>query len=65
MTLFTTGCPRCRVLERKLEAKSVEFEVDDDMSEVIGAGFASAPILKLDDGRYLDFAQANAYINAL
>lgn len=65
MTLFTTDCPRCRVLTSKLDAKHVPYEKEHDITEVIEKGFTSAPILKLDDGRYLGFTEANSYVNSL
>lgn len=65
MILFSTGCPRCKVLERKLSAKGIEYRHESDVNEIIQKGFMSVPVLKTDDGQYLDFAQANAYVNAL
>ena len=67
--LYSTGCPKCKVLAKKLEAKGVEFEVIDDIFEVSKfaeeRGINSAPILVLDDGRLFDFTEANKLINTL
>lgn len=64
ITLFTTDCPRCRVLEKKLQAKGIDFTENHDVTEVVEHGFISAPVLKVD-GKYMDFAKANQYINTL
>ena len=30
MILYTTGCPKCRILEKKLSDKGIGFEKCDD-----------------------------------
>lgn len=63
MILFSTNCPQCKVLEMKLEKKGIEFEICNDISELIEMGIKRAPILKLDSGEYLAFPDAIKYIN--
>ena len=63
MILFSTNCPQCKVLEMKLEKKGIEFEICNDISELIEMGIKRAPVLKIDSGVYLDFAQANKFVN--
>lgn len=62
ITLFSTNCPKCRVLEQKLNQKNISFNKNSDMNEVIEKGFMSAPILKIDDV-YLDFTSAVKWVN--
>lgn len=62
VTLFSTNCPKCRVLEQKLNKQNIAFEINHDMQEVIDKGFMSAPILKLGDD-YMDFITAVAWLN--
>lgn len=62
VTLFSTNCPKCRVLEQKLNQKNIEFNKNSDMNEVIEKGFMSAPVLKIDDV-YLDFTSAVKWVN--
>jgi glutaredoxin len=62
LTLFSTGCPKCRVLEQKLNKQNIAFEICDDMQEVIDKGFMSAPVLKLGDD-YMDFVTAVTWLN--
>lgn len=61
VTLFSTNCPKCRVLEQKLIAKNIDFVKESNIQEVIDKGFMSAPILKVDD-TYYDFKQGVDWI---
>lgn len=62
IVLYTTHCPKCRVIEQKLKQKNIEFEMKEDTQEMIKLGFKFAPVLCVD-GQYLDFMQANTWIN--
>ena len=57
ITLYSTGCPKCQVLEKKLIKDGIEFSISDDIDELIEKGFMSAPILKVDD-KFLEFKDA-------
>lgn len=63
MILFSTNCPQCKVLEKKLIQKGIEFEITNDIDELLEKGIKRAPILKTDDGQYLDFSSAIKYVN--
>ena len=64
ITLYSTHCPKCNVLEKKLEKKGIEFELNDkfDVQELINKGFSTAPILQVDD-EYMTFEKANKWLN--
>ena len=64
VTLYSTHCPKCDVLEKKLQNKGVEYQAvyDFDKKELIKKGFVSAPVLVVDD-EYMDFSKANNWIN--
>lgn len=61
ITLYTTNCPKCRVLETKLKQKNIEFDVVDDENVMIGKGFMEAPILEVD-GKVMNFSNAMNWI---
>ena len=61
VTLFSTNCPKCRVLEQKLNQKNIAFDISDDIQKVIDQGFMSAPVLKIGDD-YMDFTTAIAWL---
>ena len=60
--LYTTHCPKCRVLETKLKSKNIQYvEVSDEiiMQE---KNIEFLPMLEAD-GVLMDFATANNFIN--
>ena len=61
--LYTMGCPKCRVLEKKLESKNIEYVKNTDTALMISKGFESVPILEVD-GEIMNFVAANTWINA-
>lgn len=61
ITLYTTHCPKCRTIERKLAEKNIEYTEVSDKEEMLKLGFQSAPILKVDD-KTLNFGDAYRWI---
>lgn len=66
IVLYSTDCPRCKVLEKKLGQKNIDFTInkntDDIMNVANKTGFISAPLLEVD-GQVMGFEQANQFIN--
>lgn len=60
--LYSTGCPKCKILESKLNAKNIRYEKNTDTDEMIRLGFQTVPKLKVDD-EILDFGEAVKWIN--
>ena len=64
--LYSTHCPKCKIVEMKMNQKGLAFIVIDNEEEVVNTGKAhnimSAPILEVDDEFY-DFANAVKWIN--
>lgn len=64
MTLYSTGCPKCRVLAKKLDEAGIKYDVvtgDDAVNAIIDHGFEAAPILEVYD-HYLTFSDAIAML---
>lgn len=59
--LFTTHCPKCRVLTMKLEEKKIKYETRTDVDEMIELGIMSVPVLKVN-GKFFDFSAAMNWI---
>ena len=66
VTLYTTGCPKCKVLKKKLELAGIEFKAVDNMDEIMKAcekaGTTSVPLLGVDNN-VLTFGAAAQWIN--
>jgi len=62
--LYTTHCPQCKVLETKLNKKSIEYSMCDDVNEMKQLGFKSAPVLKVGD-KYYSFSEAIKWVNTI
>ena len=63
--LYTTGCPKCRILEKKLADKNVAFETCSDPNKIRDLGIMSVPVLKCPDGKMLQYFDAVKYVNGL
>ena len=64
ITLFSTHCPRCVVLEKKLKQKGIDYNEVNDVAIMEEKGFLTAPVLEVD-GKIMDFKEANDWINTL
>lgn len=62
IVLYTTGCPRCHVLETKLKQKNVEYAECNDVQEMEKKGISSVPYLSVD-GELMDFGTAVRWVN--
>ena len=60
--LYSTGCPRCKVLEKKLESKGIAYEKDNSVEEMLSLGITEVPVLNVY-GQLLSFSEANEWIN--
>ena len=64
IVLYTTGCPKCKILEAKLAQKGIEFSIEENLDEMIALGYQSAPLLKVDDN-IMEFGAAVKWANRL
>ena len=62
--LYSTGCPKCQVLTKKLDAAGISYSVNTDVDEMLALGVKSAPVLEVD-GKLMDFSRANAWLRDL
>lgn len=62
ITLYSTNCTKCQVLEKKLQAKNVEFETVTDVKTMLKKHIMSAPYLEVD-GELMDFTKAVEWVN--
>lgn len=62
LVLYSTGCPKCNVLKRKLQQKNINYEEVTDISVMKEKGYLTVPVLEVD-GEAMDFRSANDWIN--
>lgn len=64
MILYSTHCPQCILLEKKIKEKEIDYEEVNDIKLMEEKGFMSAPILEVD-GVVMRFKDALNYIASL
>lgn len=60
--LYSTHCPKCNILEKKLKDKNINYEEINDLDLMISLGFTQTPMLEVDN-EIMDFKRANNWIN--
>lgn len=60
--LYTTNCPKCKVLETKLKSKNIEFEICNDVDLMLSKGIQQAPYLEVDN-ELMNFSNAIKWVN--
>lgn len=60
--MYSTHCPKCKILEKKLEQKGIEYTVITDILEMGKLGIRSVPVLRVNN-EMLDFKQAVEWVN--
>lgn len=61
--LYSTGCPKCEILESKLKRSKITYDVVKDKNEMIKNGFKNVPVLKVNN-EFLDYYEANNLVNS-
>ena len=55
--LYSTNCPKCRMLAKQLDKHHIEYEVVTDRTVMASKGFVSAPQLEIN-GEIMDYNTA-------
>lgn len=61
VVLYSTNCPRCKVLKTKMEQTGIEYTEVTDIEVMKEKGFREAPMLEID-GEFMNFSQALTWI---
>lgn len=65
VVLYSTNCPKCRILETKLNQKHIDFTIknsEDDLQELYDEGFREMPVLEVDGTKHT-FGEAIQLVN--
>lgn len=60
--LYSTDCPKCSVLAKKLDAANIKYETNKSVDDMLALGIMSAPVLSVD-GKLLQFKEAVEWVN--
>lgn len=64
IVLYTTHCPRCEVLCKKLSLKNIEYSEVTDVNVMKSLGLRAAPALQVNDGPLMSFGEAIKWVEA-
>lgn len=64
VVFYSTHCPRCEVLSKKMEKKGITFTEVNDVKEMRQLGFMSVPMLSVD-GQIMDFSASIEWLDSL
>ena len=53
--LYSTGCPKCKMLKKRLQEYNIPYTENNDVDEMIKLGITSVPYIQVA-GELLDFA---------
>lgn len=62
IVLYSTGCPKCNVLKKKLDNLGIEYTVNSDRELMQMKGFNLLPVLEVD-GIPMEFKRAIDWVN--
>ena len=60
--LYTTHCPKCKILEERLNEKKIKYETVDNIEELQKMNFKSVPNLEID-GKIYNYLESIKYLN--
>ena len=62
--LYSTHCPKCTILEKKLLNANIDFQTVTDVEIMKNKGYMSVPVLEVD-GEVMDFGSAIKWANSI
>lgn len=62
--LYSNNCPRCKILEQKMQEKHIEYNKIEDEEIFRQKQFSFMPMLEIEN-KLLSFKEAFNYINSL
>lgn len=64
VVLYSTGCPKCKVLKAKLDNTWIKYEIVDDVDEMLSLGISTVPCLGVD-GKIMNFKESVDWVNSM
>lgn len=60
--LYSTGCPKCNVLKKKLAEKNIEFEENNSVEEMLLLSIVQVPMLQVED-KIMNYKESVEWVN--
>ena len=60
--LYSTGCPKCNILKKKLADAKIDYRVIEDVDVMVSKGLKEVPWLEVD-GNLMNFVDSSKWIN--
>lgn len=64
VTFYSNDCPRCNILQQKLDEKGVMYEKVSDIEIMKQKGFMSVPMLEVDE-KIMTYSEAINWIKGM
>lgn len=61
--LYSTGCPKCSILKKKLCAKNITYAEENSVETMLSMGITQVPVLGVN-GTLMEFSDAVKWVNA-
>ncbi len=62
ITLYSTECPKCQILKKKLDTKGINYTIITDVNAMLAKGLNLMPVLQVNE-QLLDFTAAVDWVN--
>lgn len=62
VVMYSTGCPKCKILKKKLDEKKVVYEEETDVEKMKSKGINRVPVLEVD-GKLFSYSEAVKLVN--
>lgn len=60
--LYSTGCPKCNVMKKKLDNAGISYIVNSNVDDMQKLGITQVPVLSVN-GDLKPFKEANEWLN--
>ena len=60
--LYSTGCPKCNILKKKLANAKIDYKIVEDVDVMVSKGLKEVPWLEVD-GNLMNFVDSSKWIN--
>lgn len=64
ITLYSNGCPKCKILKTRIDEKNITYETCSDANIMISKGFKTVPMLEVD-GKVMNYLESVNWLKGI